>query len=68
MKVNKQKLQIAMANSCVTTAELQHTTDLPRPTLNNAIVGRSVRPATIGKIAKALNVSVEKLIDMEGGD
>jgi predicted transcriptional regulator len=67
MRIDKQKLQIAMANACLTTVELQQAANMPRPTLNNAITGRGVRPVTIGKIAKALNVPVENLIDMEGG-
>lgn len=65
MIVNKQKLQIAMANCCITSNELQSKSGLPRGTFLNVITGKSVRPATIGKIAKALNMPVEKLIDME---
>jgi len=30
--------------------------------------GHNCKPATVGKIAKALKVPVESLIDMEGGD
>jgi hypothetical protein len=67
MKVDRRKLEIAMANVCMNTADIQIKTAMPRPTINNVITGRSVRPATVGKIAKALNVPVENLIDMEGG-
>lgn len=62
MKINRKKLEIAMAGACFNTKELAIAAELPRPTLNNAITGRNVRPATIGKIAKALNVPVENLI------
>lgn len=65
MTANKQKLQIAMANCCITSSELQSKSGLPRGTFLNVITGKSVRPATIGKIAKALKVPVESLIDME---
>ena len=65
MKINKQKLYIAMANICITSNELQEKSKLPRGTFLNVITGKSVRPATAGKIAKALNVPVEQLIDME---
>ena len=65
MKANKQKLYLAMANCCMTSNELQLKSGLPRGTFLNVITGKSVRPATIGKIAKALGVPVEKLIDME---
>jgi len=68
MKINKQKLQLAMANACMNTSDLQCSSKLPRPTVNNVISGKSVRPATVGRIAKALKVPVESLIDMEGGD
>lgn len=65
MKANRFKLEIAMANKCMNIGDLQASTKMPRPTINNVISGRGVRPATIGKIAKALEVSVEDLIDKE---
>lgn len=66
MNVNKQKLQIAMANNCITSNELQEKSKLPRGTFLKVVCGKSVRPATIGKIAKALDVPVEKLVDLDG--
>ena len=63
MKVNKKKLELAMANTCMDSRDLAVAANLPRPTLNNAITGRNLRPATIGKIARALGVSVESLIE-----
>lgn len=68
MRINKQKLQLAMANACMISKELQKKPELPRGTFLNVITGKSVKPATIGKIAKALNVPVENLIDVEGGE
>ena len=68
MRINKQKLQIAMANICITSNELQKKSELPRGTFLNVITGKNVRPATAGKIAKALNIPVENLIDMESDD
>lgn len=68
MVANKQKLDIAMANSCMSSNDLQAKSNLPRGTFLNVITGKNVRPVTLGKIAKALNVPVESLIDMEGGD
>ena len=52
-----------MANACLNSEDLAVKAELPRPTLNNAITGRSVRPATIGKIAKALGVPVEQILE-----
>lgn len=63
MKVNKKKLELAMATACMDARDLAATANLPRPTLNNAITGRNLRPATIGKIAKALNVPVEQILE-----
>lgn len=64
MVANKQKLQLAMANCCMTSNELQLKSGLPRGTFLNVVTGRNVRPVTIGKIAKALNVNVTEIIDM----
>ena len=63
MKANKKKLELAMANACLNTEDLAIKATMPRPTINNVITGRNVRPATIGKIARALNVPVESLIE-----
>lgn len=63
MKVNKKKLELAMAKACLDSRDLALKAELPRPTLNNAITGRNLRPATIGKIARALNVSVESILE-----
>lgn len=67
MVVNKQKLAIAMARCCITSNELQMRSGLPRGTFLNVTTGKNVRPATAGKIAKALDVPVENLIDLEQG-
>lgn len=62
MIAKKSKIDIAMARACINTYELAKKANMPLPTVNNVISGRSVRPATIGKIAKALNVDVTELI------
>lgn len=63
MKANRKKLELAMAKACMSTAELQKAADMPRPTVNSVISGRSVKPATLGRIAKALDVNVEELLE-----
>lgn len=65
MKVNRRKLELAMARACMTSSELPAAAGLPRPTVQNAVTGRGVRPATVGKIAKALGVDPAELIEME---
>ena len=59
------KLQIAMAKTCLTSGDLQKKSTLSRGTYLNVVAGKSVKPATIGKIAKVLNIPVEQLIDLE---
>lgn len=65
MKANRKKLELAMARACMTSAELSTAAELPRPTLYNVMAGRSVMPATLGKIARALGVDPEYILDTE---
>lgn len=62
MKANKKKLELAMARACMNTEDLWKKAVIPRPTLNNVICGKSVRPGTIGKIARALGVDVTEIL------
>ena len=63
MKANRQKLELAMASACMTPTEVAQAAEMPRPTLNNVLVGKSVRPATLGRVAKALGVPVEDILE-----
>lgn len=65
MKVNRQKLYLAMARACMDSADLPAAAQLPRATVQNAITGRNIRPATLGKIAKALGVDPAEIIETE---
>lgn len=65
MKANKLRLELSMARACMNSDDLAKASGLPRPTLNNVITGRSIRPATIGKVARALGVDVADLIESE---
>lgn len=65
MKVNRKKLELAMARSCMESRNLPAAAGLPRPTVQNAIVGKSVRPATLGRIAKALGVDPLDILAQE---
>ncbi|MDY3872368.1 MAG: helix-turn-helix transcriptional regulator [Roseburia lenta] len=69
MKINKQKLQIAMANACLSMDDLAEIAKISRISLTKYISGNTEpRTKTLGKIAKALNVPVENLIDLEGAE
>ncbi len=63
MKVDKHKLELAMARACMNTDDLQKAAEMPRPTLNNVTTGKNVRPATLGRVAKALGVDVAEIIE-----
>lgn len=66
MKANRRKLELALARSCMNTADLVSVAAMPEPTVKKVLSGRSVRPATLGRIAKALEVDPVELIDVEG--
>mgnify|MGYP000644840916 FL=1 len=65
MKANRKKLELAMARACMDMVDLVKKSAMPRPTVNNVIMGRDVRPATIGKIARALDVDVADILEVE---
>lgn len=58
MKANREKLKLAMARARMSTSDLTTASKMPRPTVNNVISGRGVRPDTLGQIAFALGCDV----------
>ena len=63
MKINRKKLELAMARRCADMEYLVAMSGVPRPTLNGAASGRSVRPVIVGRIAKALKVDPADIIE-----
>lgn len=64
MKISNEKLEVAMANSCMNYKELSEATGMTQESFVRIKKGRqNPRPATVGKIAKALNVNVEDLVE-----
>ena len=63
MKANSGALKIAMARACMNTEDLVKAAEMPRPTVNKVITGRSVRPGTLGRIARALGVDVTDILE-----
>lgn len=63
MITNKRKLEIAMANACMNPYDLCKVAEIRYQTYQRITSGKDAKPATIGKIAKALNVPVENLIE-----
>lgn len=69
MKIDEKKLAIAMANECILCKDLCEKAEIAEVTLRQIKAGtRNPKPATIGKIARALNVSVQSIIVEEAGD
>lgn len=65
MKADRKKLELAMARACMNSADLPSVAELPRSTVQNVIVGRGVRPGTLGKIARALGCDPADIIEKE---
>lgn len=65
MKTDKGKLTLAMARACMNPQDLAKEAELPPQTVNGVIRGKSVRPATLGKVAKALGVDPADIIAKE---
>ena len=65
MRINRIKLVTELTKRDMTQLELSKLSGVSRTTINFIKNGKSCSDATAGKIAKALGVSVESLIDME---
>ena len=68
MIINNSKLQIALATACMNPYDLCKVVNIQYQTYRRISAGNNCKPATVGKIAKALNVPVENLIDVESSD
>ena len=65
MKISIEKLEMAMANDCLLTTDLCRIAEINCSTLSRIKSGKDANPSTVGKIAKALGIGVEKLIETE---
>lgn len=65
MKADRAKLRLAMARACMNSQDLAMAAQMPPQTVNGALRERSVRPATLGRIAKALVVDVTEIMKEE---
>lgn len=63
MIADRYKVQIAMARACMSVQDISEIAKMPVPTVNNVISGRrSVKPETIGRVAKILQVDVTEIL------
>lgn len=66
MIVCKQKIEILMAEKRMTYEDLAKKSGLSRFTIQKMLANKvETRPATVGKIAKALEANVKELIELE---
>ena len=63
MRADKNKTAIARARSCKSAAELIEASGLVQSTFNRAMRGMSVKPATLGRVARALGVDVLDILE-----
>lgn len=63
MRINKSKLEIAMARSELNRNTLAEKADMPVPTVCNVLTRGTCKPATVGRIAKALGVDVTEILE-----
>lgn len=66
MKISKEKLNLALARKCWNRSDLCANGAVSTQTILNVNNGKSVLPATVGKIAAALGVDVTEIIEDEG--
>lgn len=64
MKLNVRKVELARARACKSPRDLEKA-GIPRGTWTAARSGKSVRPETAGRIAKALGVDVTEILEDE---
>lgn len=62
MKMDRQKFSIARARACMGQKDFEKA-GIPKGTLCRAMSGRNLKPETLGKIAKAINVDVTEIIE-----
>jgi len=62
MKLDRQKFSLARARACMGQKDFEKA-GIPKGTLYRAMSGRSLKPETLGKIAKALGVDVTEIIE-----
>lgn len=62
-KISYEKFLLALARSEMTTSQLNERSGVCRSTISKIMNGETtVRPSTVGKLAKALNVTVEQIV------
>ena len=62
MKLNRKNFDVARARACKSAKDFEEA-GVPKGTLCRAMGGHGVRPETLGKIARVLNVDVVEIME-----
>ena len=65
MKASTKKLNNALARASMNPQDLAKAAQMPPQTVNGVLRGKSVRPATLGRLARALAVDVAEIVEEE---
>lgn len=65
MKVNNQKINLAMLRACMNSTDISVKSGVPVVTVRKVISGHGTTCKTLGRIARALGVDPAELIDEE---
>lgn len=63
MKISNAKLNLLLAQKCMQKKDLKEA--VSKTTLSKIAKGEKISPFIVGKIARALNVDVEEIIEQE---
>ena len=63
IQANRRRIEILMANKGMTVSDIMRVSGLARQTVRSIVHGKSVKPVTFGRFAKAMGVPVEDIID-----
>ncbi len=63
MTANREKILISMARACMNAKDIALKAQMPEMSVKNVLSGRSVKPRTLGRVARALGVDVADLLE-----
>ncbi len=66
MKADRKKVEVAMARACMDPGDIAKTAQMRPGTVQKVLKGESVRPSTLGRVAKALGVDPFVMLAEEG--
>ena len=63
MRADPKKVALLMARACIESKQIEAEADVSRQSLSRVITGKNAKPATIGRVAKALGVDVTEILE-----